>query len=151
MVTAMNRIRRNMRNRPGQSLVEFVLIAPLLLLLIFGLVEFARGWNIRHVVTDAAREGARYLAVDNEVSTDSVVTIISAALSASGLNPANATITLVQCEGANCTSPNVRVAGEAARVTINYPYELGLSRVFLGWAVEDGRINIGTTFVMRNE
>lgn len=151
MVRFTARVRRSMRNRPGQSLVEFVLIAPILLLLIFGLIEFARGWNIRHVVTDAAREGARYMAVDNGMTEAEVIEIINAALRASALDPANATITLVACEGPTCSSPSVPQPGEAARVTINYPYELGLSRVFLGWAVEDGQINIGTTFVMRNE
>jgi Flp pilus assembly protein TadG len=151
MVRFTGRIRRCMRNRPGQSLVEFVLIAPVLLLLIFGLVEFARGWNIRHVVTDAAREGARYMVVDNNMTEAQVLQIIGAALQASGLNPANATITLTACEGPTCSSPSVREVGEAARVTISYPYTLGLSRLFLGWAVEDGTINIGTTFVMRNE
>lgn len=150
-VRMTTRIRGAMRNRPGQSLVEFVLIAPMLLLLIFGLVEFARAWNIRHVVTDAAREGARYMAVDNDMSDADVELIINAALQAAGLNPANATITLVACEGPTCSSPTARQPGEAARVTINYPYSLGLTRIFLGWAVEDGQLNIGTTFVMRNE
>jgi Flp pilus assembly protein TadG len=146
-------IRRGMRNRPGQSLVEFVLIAPLLLLLIFGLVEFARAWNIRHVVTDAAREGARNMAVDNGMTDAEVVANIGAVLQSAGLNPANATITLVACEGSNppCLTSTDRYTGGSARVTISYPYTLGLTGLFLGWAVEDGQINIGTTFVMRNE
>jgi hypothetical protein len=36
-------------------------------------------------------------------------------------------------------------------VTITYGYELGIVRVLLGWAVADGQLNIGTSFVMRNE
>ena len=95
-------VRRSCGRREGQSLVEFVMVAPLLLLLIFGLVEFARAWNIRHVITDAAREGARTLAVDNDVPYDSVMTIVENALQSAGLNPDGATITLVQCEGAAC-------------------------------------------------
>jgi Flp pilus assembly protein TadG len=137
--------------RTGQGLVEFVLIAPLLLLLIFGLVEFARAWNIRHVITDAAREGARTLAVDNGVSADSVQTVVEGALQSAGLNPANATITMVQCEGPDCASPTVPLPGMAARVSIDYPYELRLIRVFLGWALGDAVLDIKTTFVMRNE
>ena len=143
---------RGVRNRPGQGLVEFVLIAPLLLLLIFGLVEFARAWNIRHVITDAAREGARTLAVyDPAVDTDSVETIVESALRAAGLDPASAAITLVQCEGPLCDSPTEEERGMAARVTISYPYELRLIRVFLGWALGDAVLDINTTFVMRNE
>jgi Flp pilus assembly protein TadG len=119
-------------------LVEFVLIAPLLLLLFFGIVEFARAWNIRHVVTDAAREAARNLAVNDAVSEDSATTIIGSALGSAGLNPSNAVIVFD-------TNP------EQSRVTITYGYELGIVRVLLGWAVADGQLNIGTSFVMRNE
>ena len=131
------------RNRAGQSLVEFVLIAPLVLLLLFGMIEFARAWNIRHVVTDAAREGARNLALDNPlITSDSVTDVINAALSASGLNPANATIVL---------DSGGSVRGNQARVDITYPYQLSITRVLLGWAVADGQLDIGTSFVMRNE
>ena len=137
--------------RAGQGLVEFVMIAPLLLLLIFGMVEFARAWNIRHVITDAAREGARTLAVDNGVSMDSVANLVENSLQAARLNPANATITLVQCEGPDCASPTVHVPDMASRVTIEYPYELRLVRLFLGWALGDAVLDINTTFVMRNE
>lgn len=142
---------RRLRSRPGQGLVEFVLIAPLLLLLIFGLVEFARAWNIRHVITDAAREGARTLAVDNGISVDSVRVLVEGALQSAGLNPAGATITLVQCEGALCTSPDAHMRHMSARVSIGYPYEVRLIRAFLGWALEDAVLDINTTFVMRNE
>ena len=143
--------RRCCGRREGQSLVEFVMVAPMLLLLIFGLVEFARAWNIRHVITDAAREGARTLAVDNGVSMDSVANLVENSLQAARLNPANATITLVQCEGPDCASPTVHVPDMASRVTIEYPYELRLVRLFLGWALGDAVLDINTTFVMRNE
>lgn len=46
----------------GQSLVEFVIIAPLLLLLILGAMDFGRLFYTKIVLTNAAREGANYLA-----------------------------------------------------------------------------------------
>jgi hypothetical protein len=58
-------------------------------------------------------------------------------LQASGLNPANATITLTACDGTDLSSPSCAEPGEAARVTINYPYTLGLSR--LSWVGGRGR------------
>jgi Flp pilus assembly protein TadG len=127
------------------------MIAPLLLTMIFGLIEFARAWNIRHVITDAAREGARMLAVSNDVAYDSVNTVVEGALRSAGLNPANATITLVQCEGPLCPSADVHQRHMASRVSIDYPYELRTVRLFLGWLWQDPVLDIGTTFVMRNE
>lgn len=46
----------------GQSLAEFALLAPLLLTLVFGVVDFGRGMSANVTVANAAKEGARYLA-----------------------------------------------------------------------------------------
>ena len=37
----------------GQALVEFALILPVILLLVVGMLEFARAWNLHQVMTDA--------------------------------------------------------------------------------------------------
>jgi Flp pilus assembly protein TadG len=52
-------LRRSDRPRRGQALIEFALILPVILLLVVGMLEFARAWNLHQVMTDAAREGAR--------------------------------------------------------------------------------------------
>ncbi len=54
----MNRI----RNRRGSVAVEFGLIAPILFLLIFGLIDFGRAYYTVHDLAAAVREGARYAA-----------------------------------------------------------------------------------------
>jgi Flp pilus assembly protein TadG len=46
--------------REGQTLVEFALILPVLILLLVGLMEFALLLYNQHVITNASREGARY-------------------------------------------------------------------------------------------
>jgi Flp pilus assembly protein TadG len=45
--------------KPGQSMVEFALTVPLLLLLLFGIVDFGRAVFYQNEVTNGAREGAR--------------------------------------------------------------------------------------------
>ena len=47
----------------GQSLVEFALVVPLLLLLVIGIAEFGRAWMTQNVITGAVREAARIAAV----------------------------------------------------------------------------------------
>jgi hypothetical protein len=47
----------------GQTLVEFALVLPILLVMIFGLVDFGRAFYTWLLVTNAAREGARTAAV----------------------------------------------------------------------------------------
>jgi len=47
----------------GQSLVEFALVVPLLLLLVIGIAEFGRAWMTQNVITGAVREAARIAVV----------------------------------------------------------------------------------------
>ena len=47
----------------GQSLVEFALVVPVLLLIMLGLIEFGRAWMTKNIMTGAAREGVRVAAV----------------------------------------------------------------------------------------
>ncbi|MEW5762999.1 MAG: TadE/TadG family type IV pilus assembly protein [Bacillota bacterium] len=44
----------------GQAVLEFALIIPILLLFLFGVIEFGRVFSAQLTVNAAAREGARY-------------------------------------------------------------------------------------------
>ena len=47
------------KNQDGATIVEFALIAPLLFLLIFGIIEFSLLLFNKHIITNSSREGAR--------------------------------------------------------------------------------------------
>ncbi|MGQ0602637.1 MAG: TadE/TadG family type IV pilus assembly protein, partial [Anaerolineales bacterium] len=53
-------IRRTTKRSLGQGLVEFALVLPVLLLLIFGIIEFARLFAAWLAIQNAARFGVRY-------------------------------------------------------------------------------------------
>ncbi|HET6381284.1 MAG TPA: TadE family protein [candidate division Zixibacteria bacterium] len=55
--------RRERRGR-GQALVEFALVIPIFLLLLFGLIDMARIVYFNSTLSQAAREGARLAAVE---------------------------------------------------------------------------------------
>jgi Flp pilus assembly protein TadG len=59
----IKRVRNTLKNENGQSLVEFALVVPLLLLLVIGIAEFGRAWMTQNILTGAAREAVRLLAV----------------------------------------------------------------------------------------
>ena len=106
------------REEAGQSLVEFAMILPVFLLLLFALVDFGRGFYSWMIVTNAAREGARAAAV--------------------GLNDAaiNDKIRDSYCDGASCslepgkmlvtktnTVPQGGKRGEETTIAIAYDFD----------------------------
>lgn len=60
---------RGKGNARGQSLVEFALVLPLLLILVFGVIDFGMGLRSYISLTNAVREGARFAAVGNPAGT----------------------------------------------------------------------------------
>jgi Flp pilus assembly protein TadG len=55
-------------NERGAAAVELALLMPILLLILVGIVEFGRGYHAKLTLTHAAREGARALAVGDDVA-----------------------------------------------------------------------------------
>lgn len=54
---------RHTRHRKGQTLAEFALTLPLLLLLIFGIIEFGRLFQAWVTIQNAARSASRYASI----------------------------------------------------------------------------------------
>jgi Flp pilus assembly protein TadG len=62
--------RRGRDRSRGQALVEFAFVLPILLLLIFGLVDFGRALFTLNTLSQGAREGARWGSVQARSATD---------------------------------------------------------------------------------
>lgn len=54
---------RLLRQENGSALVEFAVVAPLFILLLFGIIDFSRAIWTRNTAAHAAREGVRYAIV----------------------------------------------------------------------------------------
>ena len=137
------RLARAWRSEDGQAVVEFALVAPILLLLILGLVEFSRAWNTKQVLTDAAREALRSSVVANPGFTyDALLGLIDQSLIRAGLDPENVDVSV---EGWRSGT------GTPARIRIDYRYDFGFFAPVLGWATGERSLALTTSFVMRNE
>jgi len=87
-------LRRFGGENSGQAMVEFALVAGLLMILIVGVFEFSRALNAQQALTLAAREGARRAVVaDPDITQGQIDTVIKAALDVPGLDPDSAVIT----------------------------------------------------------
>lgn len=94
-------------------MVELALILPILLLLIFGIIEFGRIFSTQLLVTSCAREASRSAAVG---ASDEII----------GLNIENNALALDSSKMIITISPNEssRVRGNAVTIHIQYPVKI---------------------------
>lgn len=107
---------RTRRDEGGAAALEFALVLPILLLIIFAIISYAYMFSVRQALTQAAAEGARAAAV---AQTGQSATRATAAVNEalSGLDMTCGTA------GLTCT-PTPATCGTAAcmRVTVTYAY-----------------------------
>jgi Flp pilus assembly protein TadG len=120
----------------GQSLVEFALCLPILMLVATGIFVIGIAMNHYLIMTNAVNIGAQQLAISRGQTTDPCAITASAVKTASPtLVPANLSFTLVlngsTYSGASCSSGSSTtgaagqlVQGSAAQVTVTYPCSL---------------------------
>lgn len=132
-------LRRNGGKRiRGQSLVEFALLLPVFLLLVMGVIDFARAYGVLQVVTNAAREGAR-LGIIPSTAPAAVTTQVDTYLAAGGQTGC-ATV------GANLGTAGS--AGDSTTVTVTCNFTPLTGSLIPGWS---GTVALAQTSIMRHE
>jgi Flp pilus assembly protein TadG len=74
-------------------MIEFALIAPLLILLLFGIVQFGRGYSAKVQLTGAARDGARSVALRQPIAPAAGITFTVNSSCPAGDTTSNASVT----------------------------------------------------------
>lgn len=124
-----------MKSESGQSLVEFALIVPILIILLFGIVDFGRIFHAYLTIDHAGREAARAASIgkdDTQVKSTAVTDAVGIGLTTDRV----------------VISPTgTRVSGNDVSITITYPITF-LTPV-IGSMV--GPITLEDTTVMRVE
>jgi Flp pilus assembly protein TadG len=105
-----------MRDEGGAAALEFALVLPMLLLIIFGIISYAYMFSVRQAITQAAAEGARAAAV---APTGQASTRATAAV-----NSTLDSLDLTCGSGGLTCTPVAATCGTAAcmRVTVTFAY-----------------------------
>ena len=116
-----------MRDESGGSLVEFAVIAPLLFVILFGIIEFGILLDDQAKITNASREGARAGIVFDTTLRNSDNTVNTAAVQAKVNQVVSdyCTDNLISFGSGDALSVAVSVggaAGEPVTVTLSYPF-----------------------------
>ena len=73
------------RNERGVGLIEFALVLPILLVLTLGVIDVSRGFWVKNVAYQAAREGARHLVVRTVADSASVRSRVQQVVESAGV------------------------------------------------------------------
>ena len=121
----------------GNAMIEFALLFPLLLLIVFGITEFGRAIRTVQTLNSAAREGARVAAVTNP-DVDLVTARVNEVLDAAS----------VVGSGVNVEGPLGAGTNRTVRVTVTSEFE-----VLSGTILESftGTLDLQGVSVMRFE
>lgn len=109
---------RALARRRGGAVVEMAVVSPLLLTLVFGVIEFGNSFMVRQILTNAAREGARVAAIQPVADDALIRTAVRDGMSSiSGIPLADGAIEITHwCKYADGT-PDFT---ETIRVTLDY-------------------------------
>lgn len=119
--------------------MEFAVVAPVFLLLVFGMIEYGRMVMVQQVITNASREGARCGVLDGSSHQD-VVDVVTRYLDSGSIQGATITVTP--------TNPEDAEFGDPVTVTVDIPF----SQVsWLPSPMYLGGKTLSATTVMRRE
>ncbi|MHA7217398.1 TadE/TadG family type IV pilus assembly protein [Arthrobacter sp. MDT1-48-3] len=102
-------------NERGAVAVELALVLPILILLMFGIIEVGRAYNAQVTLTSAAREAVRVVAIGKNDTVAINRAITAADVLSPNLTSANFTVTRSPSGAANTCPVNSTVT-----VTIRY-------------------------------
>jgi Flp pilus assembly protein TadG len=119
------------------------MVAPLLFLVILGIIEFGRAMMVGELLNSAARNGSRTGVLTSGDST-AVNTAVEASLSGSGISGYTTTIKV----NGTVANPSTATTGDLITVTVTVPYGSVSWLPVTQWL---GDKTLGATVVMRRE
>jgi Flp pilus assembly protein TadG len=109
-----------MKSDRGVAALEFALVAPLLILLVFGIAEFGRAFFIQATMAGAAREGVRAMALATPSSGGPAAGVTAAQNALGGITGPTLT------PGAACPASSATPVNATFTITWNMPAITGL-------------------------
>ena len=137
-------------NERGQALAEFALVLPMLFMVLFGIIEFARAWNIKQAVTDAAREGVRYAVIADDRTLADAKARIEERLALASIEASTITFSSAT-PGCTVINDCLHDSGKLMTVDVSTQYRMAFVGVVLKWLGGSSVVTISTQATMRNE
>jgi Flp pilus assembly protein TadG len=131
--------RSGVRSRRGTATVELAVTAPVLFLLVFGVIEFGRALTVQQLLSNAARDGARSAILEG-ATVEQVEATVTSYLAGSNVPNASVAVTpnpLTSAQG-----------GDPVTVSVSVPFT-SVSWLPAPWFL--GGATLESTVTMRRE
>ncbi len=149
MVRGQRGTRKLRRDSSGQSIVEFAIVLPLLLLMFFGIFEFGRFYFTKLTLQHAVREATRFAVTGNVLTDPETGEPIDRAGSIVRVILHNTDDLDVALDGVSISPADGGGPEEIVRVAVDFRYNLTMP--LIRGIVPDGYIDISFSTAMRNE
>jgi Flp pilus assembly protein TadG len=139
---------KNLKCCKGAAMVEFAIVLPLLLMLVFGIIEFGIMLYDKAMITNASREGARAGMVydfPNRVTAAAIMSVVQTYTTGHMITFGAAVNPTTTIPTGICVN-----AGDSLSVTVTYPYTFLVLPKFVTSLVSNP-LNLSATTVMRCE
>lgn len=126
------------KSQRGQAIVEFAIVLPLLLVLLFGVIDFGRALQTYITINNASREGARLGSINPDADVEAKVRDAAGEFD-------NADLTVAT------SFPDGKASGESVVVDVDYEYNFITPLGSFVETLSGGTLTLGTSSNMRIE
>jgi Flp pilus assembly protein TadG len=107
----MKKLRKLLKGTKASVVVEFALLLPLMVTLVFSIIELGSAWYFKQMMVNASREGARMGAMFEGGTNAEVVAYVQNLLNESGF-PGEVSVNAVGAESGPGAQVQVQVTGQ---------------------------------------
>jgi hypothetical protein len=147
-----------LKREDGAAAVEFALVLPVLIVILFGIIEFGFALYNKEVITNASREGARagIVQVIPRRDTTYIEDVVKDYLEKAAWDESKASISVSLALQAQCSDPNppfsagsCGVFSDCLKVKVDYPYSFSVLPNFIAGISQN--ITLSATTIMKCE
>ena len=115
-------LKMNRSRRAGAAMLEFAIVLPIFLLLVFGIIELGRMMMLNQIAVNGCRAACRQAIVPG-ASLNNVKGVVTTYLESAGVSDAEPYVKIQKSDGSEVENLNEIGSHESVTVRVQFPYK----------------------------